>query len=222
MENKIEKLLHTDPLVEAEKITGKSYKDDQGTVALGMAIQIKLSVAKKDALTASRDTHFSMDTDDYVATVQEEGFVEVYRKNVNDPERPGNQHFIFWHPDGILLTFDTYWNNKSINGGKFHYAWEPDGETKFYGVLSSGSFKKIHEGKLVWVGDHDCREAVRFHLSNLRLHGKFVKPWPEISFLWLLNYMDTKTEGYDHDAITRARLAELPQEVQDCITIKPR
>ena len=57
-----------------------------------------------------------------------------------------------------------------------------------------------------------------FNLGRLAKHGTFVSPWVERPFLWLLNYMDTKTEGYDYKAINEARIAKLPEHVRTCIT----
>ena len=55
---------------------------------------------------------------------------------------------------------------------------------------SSGSFKHpdgfvtsdvrdaaYNNNELIWVGYHDCREALRFHIRRLREDGTFLNPW---------------------------------------------
>ena len=69
----------------------------------------------------------------------------------------------------------------------------------------------------IWQGSHDCREAIKFNISQLSENGEFIKKWPKTPFLWLLHYMDTKTDGYDHKKITEGRLNKLPKYVIDCI-----
>jgi hypothetical protein len=46
--NKIQKLLDFDSLNEAEKITGKSYKNDDDTTALGFLMHIENSKQRKN------------------------------------------------------------------------------------------------------------------------------------------------------------------------------
>ena len=38
--------------------------------------------------------------------------------------------------------------------------------------------------------------------------------WKERPWLWLLNYMDSKEEGYDYNAINEQRIAALPTGVR--------
>lgn len=72
--------------------------------------------------------------------------------------------------------------------------------------------------RMVWVGDHDCREAVKTNILGLIDNGVFLPKWKKRPFLWLLHYMDTKTEGYDYEAITNERIAMLPEDVRKAIT----
>jgi len=72
----------------------------------------------------------------------------------------------------------------------------------------------------IWSGDHDCREAIKFNISQLKENGTFVKNWIKPPFLWLLHYMDTKVEGYDHEAITMERLKKLPEHVVEAMAIR--
>jgi len=71
----------------------------------------------------------------------------------------------------------------------------------------------------IWVGNHDCREALKFNISELQKNGTFVKQWVDTPFLWLLHYMDTKSEGYDHEKITTERLNKLPKGVREAMGV---
>lgn len=211
----IRKVLSRDSLVEAEQITGKSYKKDESTVALGLLIQFDASAERAKLMDQLGDSKFSEPLSSYMEIIAAEGFKVVYRANVGCKEEghEGDDLIIAWHPDGILLCFDTY--RKSVNGGKFYYNWKrTDGKAawEYDHVTSSGGMKGD-----VWVGDHDCREAIRFNISQLRAHGKFLNPWVSKPFLWLLSYMDTKDKDYDYKAINAKRIALLPDYVQTAI-----
>jgi hypothetical protein len=128
---------------------------------------------------------------------------------------------VWWYAEkGILLCFDTY-GGDSVNGGKFYYNIKlPESPRVPWSVTSSGGSREDPVGGYIWVGDHDCREGVRFHIDQLAEHGKFVTPWIEQPFLWLLHYMDTKDKKpgcINYKEVNRQRIAMLPQDVQDAI-----
>jgi hypothetical protein len=53
--------------------------------------------------------------------------------------------------------------------------------------------KAIKDGKrVVWHGDHDCREALITKIKALYENGIFLNKWKECSFPWLTNYGDHK------------------------------
>ena len=213
--DEIPEMLEVDPLSLAEKMTGKSYKEDSGTLQLGMLLHLKHVQQTAAVLKACGDSQFAEPLESYLSIIKAEGFEEVLCMPIQDPEfSHTNQFHIFWHPDGILLVFDTYFGN-GVSGGKFYYNWRPkEGLEQWYRYVSSGGMK---EGR-VWVGDHDCREAIRHHIADLRANGVFLKKWVERPFLWLLHYMDTKVEGYDYAAINEERIARLPKHVRDAIS----
>lgn len=78
---------------------------------------------------------------------------------------------------------------------------------------------RVNELVSVWSGHHDCREAIKFNISELNKNGSFVKKWIEKPFLWLLHYMDTKDENYDHEKITLDRLKKLPKHVLEAMNV---
>lgn len=78
----------------------------------------------------------------------------------------------------------------------------------------------INEGKrMVWVGDHDCREAIITKIKALFENGTFVKEWKSCPFSWLTNYMDHKgnvgMQSFEkYYEKTRNIIAKLPAHVQ--------
>jgi hypothetical protein len=280
----VKKLIDTDPLLEAEKLTGKSYKNDKSTSMLGLAIQMEKSKKVNEILTSLDDTKFSNTEPDYIRKITDFGFESaLVIPFINDKGVTERLH-VFFHPRlSILLVFDTFtWDDDgswakagksvpppSVNGGKFYYNWSPKQHLKNRGEFtSSGGFiskredrfctmydenfnvidqsnldlpeeldvskhgwdavkerdKEIHEalGKIphrkVWVGDHDCREAVKMNITNMIDNGTFLTKWKERPFMWLLHYMDTKVEGYDYKQIIEDRIAMLPDHVREAIT----
>ena len=75
------------------------------------------------------------------------------------------------------------------------------------------SYIKSNELIKIWSGSHDCREAIKFNISQLAKNGKFLKRWKESPFLWLLNYMDTEDSDYDYKSINNERLSKLPKYI---------
>ena len=197
----------------AENLTGKSYKEDAATEELGVALQISANMNLNKALVEADDTTYANEIGRYLRIVKEEGFKEILcipfeGKPFN--ETVEEKYFIFWHEDGLLLSFETY-RGTSVNSSHVYFNWLGNGEQWGPSVGCSGGCTE--EEPHVFVGDFDGRVALRYNLNKMRQEGKFLSSWVKKPWLWLLNYMDTKGE-YDHKAITNSRLAMLPLEIQ--------
>ena len=166
-----------------------------------------------------------------------------------DGELYNDTMYVYWHPvDCILLVFDTFYSGKSVNGGNFYYNWLPNAENKGkrWEFTSSGGYehpdgrssdyKRVppdvwdaayENNELFWVGYHDCREALRFHIRRLREGGTFLNPWKFSPIVWLTHWADRKDDrdkSYDssgYDDITLERFAKLPQKAQDALAAIP-
>lgn len=214
----LDTLLRTDPLEEAERITGVSYKENESTVALGLLLTMDNSKRKEKELLSRGDTTFSNELDRYISIIEDYGFEQLLNlpfegQSYSGEPAPKERFFIYWHPEGLLLSFDTFETTK-VNSAKVQYNWKPnDGDAgNWWKLTSSGGVRGD-----CWVGDHDAREALIHHMDALKAEGKFLNPWKEAPFMWLLHYMDTKYEGYDYDAINKERIAMLPEEIQKAI-----
>lgn len=216
--NKMDRLLKRDVVADAEKIVGKSWKESELVGFLSLAMVGEHSKEKKDALLANQDSWFGMPLADYLDVIHQEGFRQVLalpfvgEPRDKDDLLPQETFFMLFHSDGILLAFDTYHGN--LNGGHFYYNWKPNNINTTHDFTSSGGFTK---DLAAWIGDHDCREAIRYHIKQLRENGQFLNPWIKQPFLWLLHYMDTKDENYDYKAIVAERIAMLPANVRAVI-----
>ena len=86
-------------------------------------------------LAAMNDSGYRTTLVQYEEILQQEGFVEVL--SIPFSEDGNNECFcVFYQPkDGVLLAFDTYSNQTTINGGYFYYNWMPhlvDGQVTDY------------------------------------------------------------------------------------------
>lgn len=220
---KIKEMLSFDPLLAAEKIAGKSYKDNDDVGLLGLGISIKHSEIKNAMLDSLGDSKYGSDLVEYQDILAELGFELAasfpFQGSSWGGEPPHKEtQYIYGHREyGIILAFDSY-AGKRVNGGSFHYCWKPnsEGEGARYGITSSGGFesesriKWRHEPEFIdkspddlyWCGFHDCQEAIKFHIQQLLANGTFYPKWPKASQgmnksgMYFMNYMDWKHPDY--------------------------
>ena len=144
---KIDELLNSDSLGIAEKITGKSYKEDDKTGNLGMLINIGLSEEKKKLLSEANDTCFSETTENYMRLVLEAGFELLLEEDFSYKCKYSGalykeKFFIMFHREySILLKWDTFQGKR--NAADMYYNWAFDINAKKWSFTSSGHC--IHE-----------------------------------------------------------------------------
>lgn len=222
-DQQLSKLLRHDPLANAERMTGKSYKEDEVTLALGFLSHIEHGSRLKRELESRDDTTFSNEVRNYTRIIGEEGFEKWLElpfacKRSYDPS-PRNESFQIWfnRRDAILLAFDTY-HETSVNSASFMYNWIPNDFENMHQFTSSGSTIQAPDGRWVWYGDHDGREAIRHHLKELRSNGKFVNPWVERPYLKIFDH------GFHHsieDLQWDARLLKINEEESRRLSLLP-
>ena len=203
-------LLRFDPLAAAEDLTGESYKDDEGTMALGLLMALDHNERKREALSATGDTHYNIGFDEALGILCSLGFSPVLTDTF-DGTYDGERFVILWSEDGILAKAESYGAN--LNTAQILYNWRPVDGVRAWDFISSGHVTT--DGVL--VGYHDAREAVRRNVTRMRENGTFLTSWVERPWLWLLTYMDSKADDYDHTAITAERFARLPERVRSAI-----
>lgn len=214
-------LLSFDALSTAEKLTGKSYKEDEATMRMGFAMHLLNGECKRNELALRDDTVHSNPWSHTLKVYADLGFETVYAKAFRG--RYGTEEFeVLWRSDGLLAKVESFTlaGRVSTNHSDLYYNWRPNPEVDRWEYTSSGHCHtpSYDQGDHVWIGHHDVREAMRHKIAQLEAHGEFLTPWVERPFLWLLTYMDTKDPDYDHKAITASVIAELPEHVRKAIT----
>ena len=280
-----QKILNFDALSEAEKITGKSYKEDQDTSNLGMFLHMKMGEEKKRLLIGRSDTHFNMTEAESLQIFKMNGFKIVLQEPfINQDGIEERFYVLFDYENSILLSFDTFtWKDDgswaksgktvpppAFNGGHvyFNYAFRNNPKVSLSGGCVCANFGKkrellyldkeenmyfvpkncrtpnwdlhnqtfeeykeicnpykerytkwVEDNQLyeIWTGYLHPTEGLIFNLNQLKENGFFIKEWLECPFIWFLNYMDSKKEGYDYKQINKDRIAKLPAEIQKII-----
>lgn len=218
------KHLDFDPLLEAEKITGKSYKEDEDTNSLGVALHILHNQDKQRRLSETLDTYYNQGETHFFSIVKELGFEKVYSEKFRG--QYNEDEISAWVlKEGVLLIAETFgWNpdeERHINKASIYYNIKPiDNDVSgLHRNLSSGGFYGKTED-LFWSGNHDVREALRYKLGKLRKHGKFITPWKKQPFIGFVPYNCEKSyEGISslgwYTEAANARLAALPDHVKE-------
>ncbi len=229
--------INLDGLALAEKITGVSYKGCELTQSLGMSLFFTNNKIKKENLQKLGDTHFGMTFDDFISLIESKGFIKVYEEEFPNPhsdEKVIMEKLVVYWKDGILLDATSHWDN--LNGGSIHFNWEPKPNLEKYTALNGCSNGPIIIGKTepkpyfnkftnetemrteniysnARDGSYDVREGLFLKISDLQEQGKFVSPWIEPPFLYLVNYNENKVEGYDYKKITYNKILGFPLHV---------
>ena len=175
--------------------------------------------------------------EEFIKELEEFGFkkvLEVPFKCANEPEHKGDAFYAFFlEKYGIILTFDTYGNGETVNGGNFFYEWLPEGNG-WATLTSSGGFEEV-AGKRIWVGDHDCRWGAIRNIKRMAELGKFVTPWVSDSDVfrprfvhWGDHHVNYNTETWDDgfarynhacETVGKERYNALPDYVKKAIGI---
>lgn len=222
----IEQLLAFDALDTAEKITGKSYKEDGVTTAFGLLLQAENSERKIRALQDSEDVHSRITFVEYLGIATRLGFKLVHEEQFTaispfKEEEPVEETFcILFHPDkGLLLRLESYsrWypDGARVNTAELYFNFEPTEKVWPTGGFSGGLCRNTD--RYVYVGHKDVREGLWHFIQNMEQQGEFLSVWIEQPFLWLLTYMDSNEEGYDCKKISAQRISQLPSGVQEAI-----
>ena len=221
----IAEALRYDPLDTAEKLTGKNYKDYDGTTALGMLLGVQNAERKETLLRANNDTHNGITYKDAYELALSLGFEDAlyleFEGNAwGDEPNPIEQFRIMWHPDGLLLKLESY-QRECVNMIKVFFNIDTSANPN--GLWDSGVQYSGGRGNGtnpdVLAGDVDVREGLRWNMEALKKSGTLLSKWSSDPFLWLLHYMDTKDKDYDYKAINAERIALLPQHVREAITV---
>jgi hypothetical protein len=221
----------------AAGLTGRSYKDDQETMMVGLSLQMELGKYKQELLEQGDDSYLNMKFADHKRIMLDLGFEVIledhFESNWTDITEP-EVYQILWR-DGILVTMESFGGESaSRNSAKMYYNFKADNANIGSQLMSSSRMLQVNsrnevrgynewvEGDpVIVVGDHDIREGTRHTLRKIWDNAEFLSKWVEQPHLWLVHYGETKTFGsnYRHyDEITEGRVARLPEHVREAIT----
>lgn len=205
----MEALLSADPLLIAEEMTGRSYKEDKHTADLGMLLQLDLNRKRESALIAAGDTTWSGNLQNMLTVLDDEGFDQVFERSFSTSW--GREALIYlWHPEGILAKVES-WRLTKVNTADILFNLQlPDFQWMPH---CSGYFSKL--GEHVFVGHMDVRVGVRHRLAGLRAAGRFINPWLEA--YPSTGLADRAQLQEDYRGFKLYDLPSLPEEVRACI-----
>ncbi len=183
MSNDFDSILNYDPLLEAEKLTGKSYKEDDQTSALGLLMHMEHGRRKREELALRGDTYWGMPYAEAMDIFLGQGFVPVWGYSFED-RGAVRQACALWC-DGLLLVVDEY--EGTLNTAKLEFNWTPlEGHpwSEFFRLPISGGMEHRSEGfddvegdPWVGVADIDVREGFVHLLAKLRASGVLLTTW---------------------------------------------
>jgi hypothetical protein len=190
-DKRIDDLLHEDALMNAEKITGKSYKEDEATMHLGFLMHMMKGQEKKAALKSRGDTYYTQNFYEHCALVEGYGFEMVYEETYqNDGGYPETLRY-YCHREKALF-YDVHTYNRpfkgdngrdwpSAEGGSVHACVLLNGEEHLpvqngWSPINNHLWDELGPiGMITLFG----REALLHKLKKLDdSNCQFVAPWP--------------------------------------------
>ena len=213
----VDAALQHDSIAASEVVIGKHYKEfdeDENRGMLGLFLRD--NGAKRRILRSRDDTYYGISLADYERIIVDIGFqlattgdFDSYHETT--PENVHRETWKLWFEPrrAILLFYDTFLGN--LKGGKYYYNWKPVEDISWLdrcGCTSSGHTTK--DG--IWIGDHDCREAIRRNIERMEQFGEFVTPWVERQFHRLCHHMDHRHDKSESFQECTARYKQLTED----------
>jgi hypothetical protein len=228
----LDEALNFDALATAEKVTGKSYKDDQNTADVGMGLFMAHNKAKEDLLIANDDTHFNIAYSEAERIIVSLGFRDALVVPFKDAEGRDEALRIMYRR-GVLLILESYRDH--ANSIKIHFNLKPHNQNDHFPDRMSGGCVGVKDGKAIesfgdkewanrdykiYYGNVDARSGLRHIMQKLEQQGEFVTPWVKIPHLWMVTYAEAHHKSEDwqeasknYDQINKERLLQLPAEI---------
>ena len=224
----------------AEVITGKSYKDDEETSALGMMLLMGKNEWVKDEMDVRDDTWYSSPYSRSVRILGELDFEEIFTEEFDGHHSHMETYKIFWR-NGALVTLESYTQaggedkDKHVNSASLYANWLPlDGLERAWEFTSTGhwnhmtpTYDDVEGDPWVWIGHWDLRTGLRDTLDRLYGNGKILPEWVEKPLLHLCNFGAEKVDHKEkdwmnaYDVREKARFdAVLPEHVKKAIAGK--
>lgn len=163
-----------------------------------------------------------MYTVDFEKLIEKEGFTEVFSEDYVLEDSKEVMKAFFHIKEGSLVVFTTYEENY-LNEAKLYFNWVC-GKNPF-GFGFSGSHFEWEPDKNGISGYIHLHENFSEKINELRQHGKFITPWVENPFVWLVTSKDEhdvrEKFGFniganeEYNRIIKERFDKLPEYVRN-------
>lgn len=222
MTKEFDDILNFDPLWEAEKVTGLSYKEDPGTEGLGFLLHMEHTKRKREELALRGDTYWGMPYLDALEVFLGQGFVPVWTLAYTDERGNKRQAVAMWS-EGVLLLADSYDGN--LNHAHIEFNWRPkdgsDDFSPFFANQISGGMEHRGEGfddieGDPWVGVADIHigEGFIHKLEKLRASGELLTTWYVTDNL-LGIYSINRPDNHDNNLPWEKQIARIKQTIRE-------
>jgi hypothetical protein len=208
MSHPVKSVLDFDVVDTAEKISAVSGLDKDKIL---LSLLATSSEMKKKVLTENSDSYMGISFLDFQNLALELGFKEIFKESIQDSD---DILVMMWNSDGILLRFESFWDNR-LNSAEIYFNYRGPRGAMMH--CSSEFICDDIDGESVWAAHCDVRQGFRYIITNMQSQGKFLPTWLKQPFLWLLNYNDTAVESCDHHKINNSKISKFPIEVQKAI-----
>ena len=221
-------ILNLDPLLTAEKLTGKSYKEDKNTALLGMFINQMKSKVVTGIRQSEKDTYYRIGWDEFKNLIVERGFTIDYQNRFEYEGR--NPEEIIAHRGFVLLHATSFqWSHndeETLNGGNIYFQTVGNlSNILSLNHISGGCVghldipgdydhlkimdKNLDRDRFVFGGQFDVRDGLFSFLDGLDAISRFI-PIEKEQFIWCVNYVEDKVKGYHAETITRSKIQTVP------------
>lgn len=215
--SKIDILLQTDPLLQAEKLFNKDYKDfneeEMKASMFGFMLNNKI---KEEVLKEVNDTYFSMKWKDFINLIEKNGFDlqntwEYKIDNVNTA--------VVYEKDGIVLIATSF--GESVNGGSIYAEVEvKEGKSLFDIPNCSFGYYNLEENKAYL--HYDIREGLFNFINNIEKIGTILPRMESTrNQLWMATAEDERKIGnrYDkYDKVREKRILESNEKLKEVLS----
>ena len=196
----VDELLRFDALAEAERLTGSSYKDDEGTACLGFGMHIAAGQKKAETLQKLGDTFFGIEWGSFVRLLQSSPVglsLEWQGKFKDDQHGTDGDEVAFVNRTRSVLVYAHSYGHPSWYAGSpvtvnmahayFQIQLSEEGQHSVWGIPYSGGC--VDRDSWTWGCDVDGREGLFHWLNKLETVGTLV-PWRFPMHFWPLNYVE--------------------------------
>lgn len=198
----------SDILADVEKVTGKHWSEFNDSEN-GLALMLHLAESKRleKEFKSMEDTYFGIHWNEFKELLIKNGFKEGLSYDF-DYQGSVDEAIIYYHTDGIIVFATSFGNKSSVNEGKAYL--EMKGEDCWNLLHSGGLYNKT---EWLWSNYFDIREGMFQEINKLKTNCEILKQWrkPD-SWLWFVDYTESKAKDYDYKEITNRKIELLPEE----------